>query len=100
MNKYKVVINRKAIRDLDQIYEYIAAEKLSPENAKAQADRIKAAVLNLSTFPQSHQERLEGSYAGKGYRQLLVDNYIVVFKIEEKGNLVRVITVQYQGRNI
>ena len=71
MDKYKVKISPRAIRELDQIYAYIANEKLAPENARGQIDRIKKAILNLDTFPESHQERNEGRYAGKGYRQLL-----------------------------
>ena len=100
MDKYKVKINPRAIRELDSIYEYIANEKMAPENAKGQVDRIKRAILNLDTFPQSHQERSEGRYAGKGYRQLLIDNYIAIFRIDETNQIVYVVTVEYQGRNL
>ena len=100
MDKYKVKVNPKAIRELDHIYEYIANEKLAPENAKGQVDRIKKAVLSLDTFPQSHQERNEGRYAGKCYRQLLIDNYIANFRIDEPQKTVYVVTIQYQGRNL
>lgn len=100
MDKYKVKINPKAIRELDSIYEYIAKEKLAPENAYGQVDRIKKAILKLDKFPQSHQERNEGRYAGKGYRQLLIDNYIVIFRIDETHKTVYVVTIQYQGRNL
>lgn len=98
--RYKVKISPKAIRELDSIYEYIANEKLSPENAKGQVDRIKDAILGLDTLPQSHQERSEGRYAKKGYRQLLVDNYIAIFRIDEAQKTVYVLTIQYQGRNL
>lgn len=100
MDKYKVMINPRAIRELDNIYEYIANEKLAPENAKGQVDRIKKAVLSLDTFLQSHQERNEGRYAGKSYRQLLIDNYIAIFRIDEPHKTVYVVTIQYQGRNL
>lgn len=100
MNKYKVKINPKAIHELDSIYEYIANEKLNLENAKGQVERIKKAILNLDTFPQSHQERNEGRYAGKGYCQLLIDNYIAIFRIDEINKTVYVVTIQYQGRNL
>ena len=100
MDRYKVKINPKAIRELDSIYQYIANEKLAPENAKGQVDRIKKAILNLDTFPQSHQERNEGRYALKGYRQLLIDNYIIIFRIDEINKFVYVVTIQYQGRNL
>lgn len=100
LHKYKVRISPKAIRELDSIYEYITYEKMAPENAKGQTDRIKKAILSLDTFPQSHQERSEGRYAGKGYRQLLIDNYIAIFRINEDDKTVYVITIQYQGRNL
>ena len=76
MNKYNVKVNPRAIHELDCIYEYIANEKLALENAKGQDDQIKKAILSLDTFPQSHQERNEGRYAGKGYRQLLINNTV------------------------
>ncbi len=100
MDKYKVRINPRAIRELESIYEYIANEKMALENAKEQVDRIKKAILNLETFPESRQERNEGRYAGKGYRQLLIDNYIAIFRIDEADKIVYVVTIQYQGRNI
>ena len=91
---------KKAYRDLDSIYHYIAYDKLAPENAKGQVDRIKAAILGLDTVPQSHQDRLVGRYADKGYKQLLVDNYIAIFRIDESEKVVWVVTIQYQGRNL
>ena len=100
MDKYKVKINPRAIRELDYIYKYIANEKLDPENAKGQIDRIKKAVLGLDIFPHSHQERNEGRYSGKSYRQLLIDNYIAIFRIDEPHKTVYVVTIQYQGRNL
>ncbi len=100
MGKYKVKVNPRAIRELHNIYEYIANDKLAPENTKEQVDRIKKAILSLDTFPQSHQERNEGRYAEKGYRQLLIDNYIAIFRIDEPHKTVYVVTVQYQGRNL
>lgn len=56
--------------------------------------------MDLEAFPQSHQERNEGRYAGKGYRQLLIDNYMAIFRIDEVNRTVYVVTMQYQGRNI
>ena len=100
MDKYKVKLYKRAYKELDSIYRYIAYDKLSPENAKGQTDRIKTAILGLDTLPQSHQDRLVGRYAGKGYKQLIVDNYIAIFRIDESKKIVWVVTIQYQGRNI
>lgn len=98
--KYEVLLYPKAYRDIEEIYAYIALEKLSPENAKGQTDRIWDAIFTLEEYPESHQDRQVGRYAGKGYKQLLIDNYIAIFKIDESEKKVYVITIQYQGRNM
>ena len=100
MNKYKIKISPRAYKDLNDIFAYIAMEKLFPENAKKQTDRILEKLKTLEIFPQSHQERNEGRYAKRGYRQLLVDNYMVIFRIDEDNLTVYIITIQYQGRDI
>lgn len=100
MNKYEVMLYPRAFRDIDDIYAYIAIEKLSPEIVKGQTDRIWQAIRSLEEFPESHQDRTVGRYAGKGYKQLVIDNYIAIFKVDENIKKVFVVTVQYQGRNI
>ena len=94
MEKYKVMLYPRALRDIDSIYAYIAREKLAPENAKSQTDRIWAAIETLDSFPSAHQDRQVGKYAGKGYKQLLIDNYLVIFRIDEQNKTVYVVTVQ------
>ena len=36
----------------------------------------------------------------KEYRQLLIDNYIAIFRIDEESKTVHVVTIQYQGRDL
>ncbi len=100
MGKYKVMLYPRAYRDIDEIYAYISLEKQAPENAQGQTNRIWDAIESLETFPQSHQDRMVGRYAGNGYKQLLIDNYIAIFKIDEATKTVYVVTVQYQGRDL
>ena len=100
MVKYKVNLLKVAYMDIDNIYRYIANEKLDPENAKAQVDRIKEAILGLEFFPYAHQDRLIGRYSSKDYKQLLIDNYVAIFRIDETEKTVLVVTVRYLGRNI
>lgn len=100
MDKYQVVLYPQAYRDLEEIYEYISCKFQSKHTAKEQTQRIRTALKSLELFPESHQERLTGRYAKKGYRQLLVDNYIVIFKIDSPNKVVKVITIQYYRRDL
>ena len=100
MDKYTVKLMKRAYRDIEDIYAYIAHEKLAPENAEGQVNRIKKAILGLAELPQSHQDRLDGRYAKKGYKQFIIDNDIAIFRINEDKKIVYVVTVQYQGRDL
>ena len=100
MDRYDVLIYPKAFRDIDGIYDYIAREIQEQSTAKKQTDRIWDAIATLSVFPKSHQERLTGRYSNKGYRQLLIDNFVAIFKIDEAKRKVFVVTIQYQDRTL
>ena len=54
MDKYVVMLYPRALRDIDGIYAYIALEKLSPENAGKQTNRIWDALGTLEQTPESH----------------------------------------------
>ena len=57
--------------------------------------RIEDAILSLETMPYRCPERKRGAYANRGYRQLFVENYTVVFRIDEAKKTVIVVTVRY-----
>lgn len=59
MAKYKVKLNNQAFRDIDSFFEYIALEKLAPENAKGQTDRIQKLLKTLDSFLHSQQLRTD-----------------------------------------
>ena len=95
MDKYSVKLTSQALRDLDDIYEHIARTLLEPGTALRLVDRIEDAILSLEALPHRCPERKRGVYANRGYRQLFVENYPVVFRIDEVGKVVIVITVRY-----
>ena len=97
---YKVLLYPNAFRDLDDIYAYISGEIMEPEIAKRQINRIWDGLYSLSSFPYSHQDRLVGRYANKGYKQLFVDNYLIIYRIDEGAKTAHVVTIQYAKRNI
>ena len=98
MDKYEVMLYPRAYRDIHDIYAYIALERLSPETAKEQTDRIWQAIKKLELFPKSHQDRLVGRYAGKEYKQLIIDNYIAIFKVDENKKKVFVLNSAISGK--
>ena len=99
MDKYTVYISPQAYRDIDEIYRYIAEELLAPNTASDTADEIEEAILSLEQLPERGAERKVGIYANKGYRQLFVKNYTIVYRADKESKTVMIITVKYSHRN-
>jgi addiction module RelE/StbE family toxin len=95
LDKYNVSLTGRALRDLDGIYVYIAQTLLVPETALGMVDKIEKEILSLEEMPYRFPERKTGAYANKGYRQLFVGNYTVIYRIDEKRRQVIVITIRY-----
>ncbi len=55
MKKYKIIITDQADQDLRGIFEYIAFELLSFDNAAGQLERLETAIEKLDTFPEGHR---------------------------------------------
>ena len=48
---YEVELSEQADSDLRGIFEYIAFELQSPENASGQLERLEEQILSLDTMP-------------------------------------------------
>lgn len=98
MKQYTVQITDRALADMEEIYNYIAIQLQSPENAIGQYNRIAEAIEGLHVFPErvklmeSEPERI------MEVRQLVVDNYSVFYVIENMK--VIVIRVLYSAMDI
>lgn len=99
MDKYKVQLLSRALRDLDGIYSYIAKNLSEPGIAAHLIDELEDQILSLENMPYRCPERRVGAYANKGYRQLLVKNYTVIYRIEETKKEVLIVTVRYARSN-
>lgn len=95
MDKYSVKLLSRALRDLDGIYSYIARTLQEPGTALKLVDRLEDAILSLERMPYRCPERRRGIYANRGYRQLFVENYTVIYRVDEDKKTVLVITVRY-----
>lgn len=95
MDEYSVKLMSRAQRDLDGIYDYITRTLLEPETALKLVGRIEEAILSLGNMPLRCPERKIGIYANRGYRQLFVENYTVIFRMDVKKRLVIVVAIRY-----
>lgn len=94
-NKYTVKLLPRAYRDLDSIYTYIAETLIEPDIAAKLIDSFEEAIFSLESMPQRGALRKTGAYANKGYRQLFVGSFTVIYHVSEARKRVLVVTVRY-----
>ena len=97
---YEVIITDQANADLRGIYEYIAFELLSPDNAAGQLNRLEEHIIGLEKFPEKFRPYERGSWNGRGLRVMPVDNYLVFYIPNKDTGVVTVIRVMYAGRDV
>lgn len=99
MDKYKVRLLARAARDLDEVYNYIADEFKEIGTAEHMADLLESAILGLDETPYRGSVRRTGSFANRGYRQIFVKNFAIVYRIDEEKKNVIIVTVRYTPSN-
>lgn len=80
----KVRWSRRALRDVEEIYAYVAADK--PEAARKLAGKLMLAGHELMHHPNLGRLAREG-----GLRELVVGNYVLVYRVTDVLDIVTVV---------
>ncbi|MFA4884789.1 MAG: type II toxin-antitoxin system RelE/ParE family toxin [Desulfotomaculaceae bacterium] len=94
MGKYKVEIYPTAQQDLKDIVDYL--NSLSPDAAIKYYDRIVEKIGSLAEMPERHPLLKDPQLRLRGYRTLIVDNYMVFYVV--KGDTVQIRRIIYSRR--
>ena len=97
---YEVELSEQADSDLRGIFEYIAFELQSPENASGQLDRLEEQILSLDTMPERYRKYEKEPWKSRGLHIVPVDNYCVLYIVNNDDRTVSIMRVMYGGRDI
>lgn len=98
-NKFKLKFTKEAQSDLFEIFDHIANNLAAPIAAGSLIDKIEKASENIALFPYAGSIPNDGTLAKKGYRLLVVDNFIIFYQVDEAALIVKVIRVVYGKSN-
>ena len=97
---YTIKITDQADNDIRNIYEYIAYELQSPENASGQLDRIEKCIMSLDDMPERYRFYDREPWKSRGLHIVPVDNYCVLYIVDNDDRTVSIMRVMYGGRDI
>ena len=87
----------QAITDLDEIKHYVADDLLNPQAAESLISLIFDKIRVLSSFPLTGAQIRSELSSLKGYRFLIIKNYLVFYRTEE--SFVSIIRILYARRD-
>lgn len=96
---FQINITRQAEDDLRNVFEYIALELQSVQNAVAQISRLEKAIFSLDQMPQRYRAYQKEPWHSRGLRVMPVDNYLVFYIPYPDTLNVEIIRVMYGGRD-
>jgi len=88
----------KAFEDLDDIYSYITHELYNERTADNLMKKIETSIMRLKDFPFSCSFVKDEILKEKGYRKLVIENYIAFYLVREKGKQVVIMRVLFAGQ--
>jgi toxin ParE1/3/4 len=97
---YSVEISEQADADLRGIFEYIAFELQSIQNAAGQLARLEKNILSLDRMPERFRRYGKEPWHSRGLHIMPVDHYCVFYIPDTEKSIVSIIRVMYGGRDI
>lgn len=98
MNKYSIKFTLLAKNDLEEIFDYISNFLFAEKSALNLINKIEESVMKLSDFPYSGVVVIDETLKAKGYRKLVIDNYIIFYLINEDKKEAIIMRCIYGGR--
>lgn len=96
---YRVIISPSANADLFNALKYIAFDLENQQAAEKLADGVGKAFADLEEFPAAHELCRDPVLGRMGYRRYQVGKYLVIFRIVENAQEVRVLHVFHASQN-
>ena len=97
---YKVRLTAQAENDLRDIFEYIAFDLQSVQNAVGQLARLEQSVASLDQMPERFRIYENEPWRSRNLRIMPVDNYLVFYIPDHEEQVVHIMRVMYRGRDV
>lgn len=96
---YRYKLTPSAIQDLDDIAAYIAVKLCAEDSAVELLNEIEDAIVSACGFPQAAPLVNDVLLRSKGYRKLIVRNYIVLYIPDDEAHILNVMRIVYFARD-
>ena len=99
-NKYSYGFSPIAVQDIDNVLYYISNELANPSAARAMYNLIFDRIDFLIQFPFGCSDCSIYGIDDTHFRHIKIENYVLVYKIDDATKKIWFLRFLYSGRNI
>lgn len=98
-SNYKIIITPTAYKEINKIYDYITEELYAKSAAKRLMEKVENEVQKLKYAPKIHTEIEKYDELKRNYRRIVINNFIILYTIDENNMVVYISHMYYGGRD-
>ena len=95
---FEIRITADALKDIDDIYNYISTVLMSPQSASSICAKIRKAILSLTYMPKRYSVISQTPNSKNAYRRINVGKYAIIYVVDN--TTVTIIAVLYGASDI
>lgn len=96
---YHIHFTPMAEDDLETIYDYISRELFADSAAKKLMAKFDKKIMLLKQMPYSSPKCMDGNLCRRGFRKLIVDNYVALYRVNDEIKEVLIFRIFYGRRD-
>lgn len=96
---YEIEFTEDARDEIREIYEYISENLVNESAAKRLMRKMRDSVMDLAESPKIYAKIEKKDRMKREFRRMVVDNFIVLYTIDEEKKTIYISHMYYGRRN-
>ena len=96
---YEIEFTEDARDEIREIYEYISKNLVNEDDAKRLMRKMRKNVMDLAESPKIYAKIKKKDRMKREFRRMVVDNFIVLYTIDENKKTIYISHMYYGRRN-
>ena len=95
--EYEIVISDTCLEEIEENCDYIEKVLKAEQASNRLREKIRETIRELKNSPKIYAKIEKTDRAGRDYRRIVIDNYVIIYTIDNRTILIS--HMYYGGRN-
>ena len=96
---YEIEFTEDARDEIREIYKYISENLVAKKSARDLMKKMRNTIMDLAESPKLYMKIEKKDRRKRDFRRIVIDNYIILYTIDEEKKTVYIAHMYYGRRN-